>query len=75
MRKTCEIISDVKDGKKVSYEELKLTCLVQSFIIFQYQQDVKGLLKGGIEADLRKRCRYSNPERSSAEAGISSVYW
>ncbi len=75
MRQTCEIIADVKEGKKVTYEELKLACLVQSFIIFQYQQDVKNLLKGGIAADLRRQCNYSDPETSSAEAGISTVYW
>ena len=34
MRSTCEIIADVKDGKEVPYEELKMACLVQSSIIF-----------------------------------------
>ena len=30
MRSTCEIIADLKDGKEVPYEELKMACLVQS---------------------------------------------
>ncbi len=52
MRATCEIIADVKDGKEVPYEELKLACIVQSFLLFQYQNDVKNLIKGGIAAEL-----------------------
>lgn len=48
MRATCEIVADLKDGKEVPYEELKMACLVQSSIIFFYQQDTKNLLKGGI---------------------------
>ena len=50
MRATCEIVADLKDGKEVPYEELKMACLVQSSIIFFYQQDTKNLLKGGIAA-------------------------
>lgn len=26
MRATCEIIADIKDGKEVEYEELKMAC-------------------------------------------------
>lgn len=37
MRATCEVIADLKDGKEVPYEELKMACLVQSSIIFFYQ--------------------------------------
>lgn len=75
MRATCEIIADIKDGKEVSYEELKMACLVQSFLLFQYQNDVKNLLKGGIAADMTKHSWYSDQKTSSAENGISSVYW
>lgn len=75
MRPTCEIIADVKDGKEVQYEELKMACLVQSFLLFKYQQDVKHLLSGGRDAELIKQCEYSNPKTSSAEGGISSAYW
>ena len=55
MRSTCEIIADVKDGKKVPYEELKMASLVQSFLLFKYQQDVKNLLEGGIVAEMTKK--------------------
>lgn len=75
MRATCEIIADIKDGKEVTYEELKMACLVQSFLLFQYQNDVKNLLKGGIAADMTKSGWYSDPKTSSAEGGISSAYW
>lgn len=75
MRSTCEIIADIKDGKEVTYEELKMACLVQSFLLFQYKNDVKNLLKGGIAAQLTKNSYYSDSKTSSAEAGISSVYW
>lgn len=75
MRATCEIIADVKDGKKVPYEELKMACLVQSFLLFKYQEDVKNLLQGGIAADLTKQEWYSDPKTSSAQRGISSAYW
>lgn len=34
MRSTCEIIADIKDGKDVPYEELKMACLVQSSLLF-----------------------------------------
>lgn len=33
MRSTCEIIADLKDGKEVPYEELKMACLVQSGLL------------------------------------------
>lgn len=75
MRATCEIIADIKDGKEVSYEELKMACLVQSFLLFQYRNDVKKLLKGGIDADMVRQVWYSDPKVSSIESGISSVYW
>lgn len=75
MRATCEIIADIKDGKKVTYEELKMVCLVQSFLLFQYRNDVKNLLKGGISAEMTKSGWYSDPKTSSVETGISSVYW
>lgn len=75
MRATCEIIADIKDNKEVSYEELKLACLVLDFLLFQYRNDVKNLLKGGIAADLTKQSWYSDPKTSSEKMGISSAYW
>lgn len=75
MRPTCEIIADIKDGKEVTYDELKMACLVQSFLLFQYQNDVKNLIKGGIAAELTKQSNYSDIATSSKEGGISSVYW
>ena len=64
MRSTCEIVADIKDGKEVTYEELKMACLVQSYLLFQYQNDVKHLLKGGIEADMTKQSWYSERKNS-----------
>ena len=75
MRATCEIIADIKDGKEVLYEELKMACLVQSFLLFQYRNDVKNLLKGGVAADMTKQGWYSDPKTSSVNTGVSSVYW
>ena len=75
MRATCEIIADIKDGKEVSYEELKMACLVQSFLLFQYRNDVKNLLKGGIAAEMTKQAWYSDPKTSDVNNGISSAYW
>lgn len=75
MRSTCEIIADVKDGKEVPYEELKMACLVQSSIIFFYQQDTKNLLKGGIGADLVKQMNYKDDKTSSKKMGYPSWYW
>lgn len=75
MRSTCEIIADIKDGKKVSYEELRMACMVQSFLLFQYQNDVKNLIKGGIAAELTLQGKYSDIKTSSKESGISSDYW
>lgn len=75
MRPTCEIIADIKDNKELSYEELKLACLVLEFLLFQYKNDVKNLLKGGIAADLTKQSWYSDPKTSSIARGISSAYW
>ena len=75
MRSTCEIIAYLKDSKEVSYEELKMACLVQSSIIFFYKNDTKHLLKGGIGADMLKHMEYSDKETSSIEMGIPSWYW
>lgn len=75
MRATCEIIADLKDGKEVAYEELKMACLVQSSIIFFYQQDTKNLLKGGISADLVEKMNYKDDKTSSKELGYPSWYW
>lgn len=75
MRATCEIIADLKDGKEVTYEELKMACLVQSSIIFFYQQDTKNLLKGGISADLVEKMNYKDDKTSSKELGYPSWYW
>lgn len=75
MRATCEIIADIKDGKEVSYEELKMACLVQSSIIFFYQQDTKKLLKGGIGAAIVKQVNYGDKKTSSEELGYPSWYW
>lgn len=75
MRQTCEIIADIKDGKEVPYEELRLACLVQSHIIHFFKQDTKALLKGGMVADLKKKMEYSDPKTSSQELGTPSWYW
>ena len=75
MRATCEIIADLKDGKEVMYEELKMACLVQSSIIFFYQQDTKNLLKGGISADLVEKMNYKDDKTSSKKLGYPSWYW
>lgn len=75
MRSTCEIVADLKDGKEVPYEELKMACLVQSSMIFFFQQDTKALLKGGLSAELLKQAEYSVPKTSSEKMGIPSWYW
>lgn len=75
MRSTCEIIADIKDNKEVSYEELRMACLVQASIIFFYQQDTKSLLKGGISAELTQNAGYSDSETSSRKTGCPSWYW
>lgn len=75
MRSTCEIVADLKDGKEVPYEELKMACLVQSSIIFFYQQDTKNLLKGGIAADLVEQMNYKDDKTSSKKLGYPSWYW
>lgn len=75
MRSTCEIIADLKDGKVVPYEELKMACLVQSSIIFFYQQDTKSLLKGGMAADLVEQMNYKDNQTSSKEMGWPTWYW
>ena len=75
MRATCEIIADVKDGKEVQYEELKMACLVQSFFLFQYKNYFKNMIKSGISAELTLSSKYSDVKTSSKEGGISSDYW
>lgn len=75
MRSTCEIVADLKDGKEPTYEELKMACLVQSALLFFYQQDTRSLLKGGIGADLVKSMNYKDENTSSIEGGIPSWYW
>lgn len=75
MRSTCEIIADIKDGKNVSYEELKMACLVQSSLLFFFQQDTKSLLKGGVGAELVRTMNYKDENTSSIEGGIPSWYW
>lgn len=75
MRATCEIVADVKDGKEVSYEELKMACIVQSSLLFFFQQDIKALIKGGFYAETKKKMEYSDPKTSSVESGIPSWYW
>lgn len=75
MRTTCEIIADLKDGKEVSYEELKMACLVLDGLVFLFKQDTKHLLKGGIGADMVKRMNYSDEKTSSIELGIPTWYW
>ena len=74
MRATCEIVADLKYGKEVPYEELKMACLVQSSIIFFYQQDTKNLLKGGIAADLVEQMNYKDDKTSSKKLGYPSWY-
>lgn len=75
MRQTCEIISDLKDGIEVPYEELKMACLVQSSMLFFFKNNTKTLLKGGIAKDLLIQTEYSDPKTSSKEMGIPSWYW
>lgn len=75
MRATCEIVADLKDGKEIPYEELKMACLVQSSIIYFYQQDTKNLLKGGISADLVVQMNYKDDKTSSKEMGYPTWYW
>ena len=75
MRSTCEIVADLKDGKEVPYEELKMACLVQSGIIHFFQNDTKQLLAGSLVSEVIRKMNYSDPETSSAEAGIPTRYW
>lgn len=75
MRSTCEIVADLKDGKEVPYEELKMACLVQSGIIHFFQNDTKQLLAGSLVSEVIRKMNYSDPETSSAEAGIPTWYW
>ncbi len=75
MRTTCEIIADIKDGKEVPYEELKMACLVQASMLFFFKSNTKTLLKGGITKDLLIQSEYSDPKTSLKEMGIPSWYW
>ena len=75
MRATCEILADLKDGKEVQYEELRMACLALDGLVFLFKQDTKHLLKGGISADMVKRMNYSDEKTSSIELGIPSWYW
>lgn len=75
MRATCEIIADLKDGKAVEYEELKMACLVMDSVVFFFKKDVAALLKGGFSADLKIQMEYSDPKTSSKEYGVPSWYW
>ena len=52
-----------------------MACLVQSSIIFFYQQDTKNLLKGGIAADLVEQMNYKDDKTSSKKLGYPSWYW
>lgn len=75
MRATCEIMADIKDGKEVLYDELKMACLVLDSVVFFYKQDTKHLLKGGVGADMVKKMNYSDKQTSSEELGMPSWYW
>lgn len=75
MRTTCEIIADIKDGKEVPYEELKMACLVYSSLAFFFQKDIAAILKDGISKDLKIQMEYSDPKTSSKEMGTPSWYW
>lgn len=75
MRQTCEIVADLKDGKDVPYEELKMACLVYSSLIFFFQKDIAAILKGGISKDLKIQTEYSDPKTSSQQRGTPSWYW
>lgn len=75
MRLTCEILADLKEGKEVPYEELRMACLVLDGLVFLFKQDTKHLLKGGIGADMVKRMNYSDKKTSSIELGTPTWYW
>ena len=75
MRATCEILADLKDGKEVPYEELRMALLALDGLVFLFKQDTKHLLKGGIGADMVKRMNYSDTKTSSMELGTPSWYW
>lgn len=75
MRQTCEIVADLKDGKDVPYEELKMACLVYSSLVFFFQKDIAAILKGGISKDLKIQTEYSDPKTSSQQRGTPSWYW
>lgn len=75
MRQTCEIVADLKDGKDVPYEELKMACLVYSSLTFFFQKDIAAILKGGISKDLKIQAEYSDPKTSSQQRGTPSWYW
>lgn len=75
MRAAGEIIGAIGSGNEPSYEELRMACLVQSQLLFMYQNDVRNLLKGGIDAEIVREIGYSDTKMSSAEKGISTDYW
>ena len=75
MRATGEIIGAIGSENEPSYEELRMACLAQSQLLFLYQNDVRNLLKGGIDAEIVREIGYSDPKMSSAEKGISIDYW
>lgn len=75
MRETCEIIADIKDGKEVPYEELKMASLVCSSLVFFFQKDIAAILKGGISKEITVQMEYSDPKTSSKESGTPSWYW
>ena len=70
MRSTCEIIADIKDGKDVPYEELKMACLVQSSLLFFFKEDTKSLLKGGVSADLVRTMNYKDKKLLPLKEGF-----
>lgn len=55
MRCTAEILSDVKDGLEVTYEELRLAILVMDSINFFNHRRFQNLLKGGVVAEMEKK--------------------
>lgn len=75
MRPTCEIVADLKGGKEVPYEELRMACLVYSSCVFFFQNDIADILNGGIAKDLKIQSEYSDPKTSSKERGTPSWYW
>jgi hypothetical protein len=70
MRQLCEIISDLKEGKTVDYEEARLSCLVLSDLLFLYRQDAKILMSDNkLAMSLVKQGYEGMPD------GMSKTYW